>query len=177
MSSGYQDILISLRQADGELFPLFLHGDSDTCNLSLIPASEGQPEADIHFYHHSSPDAEPAKLGTLRFADLPADEGGKTELQLDAVLGPTGILTVTVRHPDSGRVERLEMELPDEEARGGSHPGRSDWRKGPTRWILGALFVLAALALIGFLTYRITGWGREAPMPAPVASVSERTGS
>ena len=174
MNSGYQDILISLRQADGELFPLFLHGDPDTCNLSLIPAREGQSEADIRFYHHSSPDSEPVELGTLRFPDLPADAGGETELQLDAVLGPTGLLTVTVRHPESGRVERLEMEIPEEESGPGSRGSRGDWRNGPGRWVLGALFVLAALALIGFLTYRITGWGREAPVPAPVASVSER---
>ena len=174
MKSGYQDILISLRQADGELFPLFLHGDPDTRNLSLIPASEDQPEADIHFFHHASADAEPVKLGTLRFPDLPANLEEKTELQLDAVLGPTGLLTVTVRHPESGRVERLEMELPDEKSIPGNREGRADWRRGPGRWIAGALFVLAALALIGYLTLRITGWGREALVPAPVSSASER---
>jgi hypothetical protein len=32
--------------------PIFRYGDPDTRNLSLVPATEGQEEADIQFYFH-----------------------------------------------------------------------------------------------------------------------------
>ncbi len=52
MNDGSGSTRISLRLADGEYFPLFSHGDPDTRNLSLVPASENQEEADIHFFYH-----------------------------------------------------------------------------------------------------------------------------
>ncbi len=177
MSSGYKEVLISLKQADGDYFPLFHRGDSDTCNLSLIPAREDQDDAEIHFFYHGASVSAPTHIGTLRFSNLPDAADGEIELRLDAVMGSTGLLTVTLRHAESGRVERLEMALPDESDRASNRSSRPrDWRRSPGRWILGAVFILAAMVLLGTLTWLITDWGREEPLPAPVsvAAVSER---
>ena len=102
MNDGSGSTRISLRLADGEYFPLFSHGDPDTRNLSLVPASENQEEADIHFFYHSEDGSSPVTIGVVRFPDLPS-ETGDTELHLDAVIESTGLLTVIIRHRESGR--------------------------------------------------------------------------
>lgn len=173
MTTGFETVRISLKQADGEHYPLFHRGDPDTRNLALVPATEGQAEADIQFFHHPTDGSRPEKLGTIRFPDLPG-ESTAAELQLDAVIGSTGLFSVTVRHPDSGRVERLEMELPDEQPESSElRVSSSGWRNRPERWVFGALFVIAALALILFLTFLVTDWGREEPVPAPLSLLVE----
>ena len=169
MNDGTGSTRISLRLADGEYFPIFRHGDPDTRNLSLVPASKEQDEADIQFLYHPPDDTTPVRIGVVRFPDLPAD-AGETELQLDAVIGPTGLLSVTVRHSESGRLERLEMTIPDEvEGTVRSSSGRSRLKVGGLRWVLGILFVVAGLALVFWLTMRVTDWGRQELQPPPVS--------
>ena len=170
MNDGDNPVLISLRQADGEHYTLFHRHDADTVNLSLVTASEGQAEADIQFFHHPSSGSGPRQLGVLRFPDLPL-ESSEAELHLDAVVGPTGLLTVTVRHRESGRVERLEMELPEEPASPAISAGRGRWRSPPARWILGIAFILLSLALVFGLTWLVTDWGREPVVEPPLSLV------
>ena len=126
------------------------------------------------FFHHPLDGSRPGKLGTIRFPDLPSDSG-ETELHLDAIIGPTGLLTITVRHRESGRVERLEMEIPDEVSVSAPAPrasGRTGLRSVRIRWVLGVLFVAAGLALVFWLTMQVTDWGREEVLEAPVSSLS-----
>lgn len=171
MNDGSGSIRISLRQADGEYFPIFRHGDPDTRNLSLIPASEEQDEADIQFFYHPSDGSSPVRIGMVRFPDLPAG-ADKNELHLDAVIGSTGLLSVTVRHSESGRLERLEMTLPDERERNvRSSSGRGRLKGSRLYWVLGALFVAVGLALVFWLTMRVTDWGRQEIKPPPVSQV------
>ena len=169
MNEGLGDTRISLRLADGEFFPVFRHGDPDTRNLSLVPASHGQDEADLHFYFHPSDGSRPIEIGTMKFRDLPAD-ADDLELRLDAVAGPTGLLSVAVSHVDSGRTERLEMDLPED----GSSPGPArkkagTWKNGPLKWVFGALFVLACLTALFFLTRAVADWGNQEPGEPPVS--------
>ncbi len=171
MNDGSGSTRISLRLADGEYFPLFSHGDPDTRNLSLVPASENQEEADIHFFYHFEDGSAPVNIGVVRFPDLPSGTGD-TELHLDAVIESTGLLTVIIRHRESGRLERLEMTLPDEDDT--IRPPRSSGgllKSRPGRIILGILFVAAGLALVFWLTMRVTNWGRQ-DIPAPPLSLA-----
>lgn len=169
MNDGTGSTRISLRLADGEYFPIFRHGDPDTRNLSLVPATEEQDEADIQFFYHPPDGITPVRIGVVRFPDLPVDSG-ETELHLDAVIGTTGLLSVTVRHSDSGRLERLEMTIPDEvEGTVRSSSGRGRLKDVRLRWVLGILFVVAGLALVFWLTLRVTDWGRQELQPPPVS--------
>ncbi len=169
MTDGNKSVRISLRQADGEHYPLFYRGDPDTRNLALVPATAGQAEADIHFFHHSVDGSPALELGTLRFSDLP-ENSGDTELQLDAAIGAAGIMTITVRHPESGRIERLEMELPDEPDGLKTILRRGPaWRNRPAARVLGVLFIAIALAGIFFLTSLVAEWGREEAVSAPLS--------
>ncbi len=162
MIDGSESTRISIRLADGEHFPIFRHGDPDTRNISLVPATEGQDEADIHFFYHASDGSSPVNIGVVRFPDLPA-ESGEIELQLDAVIGTAGLLSVSIRHRESGRIERLEMTLPETASGIGYKKARR------MCWIFGVLFVAAGLALVFWLTLRVTDWGRQDPLPAPVS--------
>ena len=166
MNDASGSVRVSLRLADGEHYPIFRYGDPDTRNLSLVPATEGQSEADIQFFHHPADGSSPRRLGIVRFPDLPA-ESQDVELHLDAAIGPTGLLTVTVRSRDTGRMERLEMELPADESPRAAKDESS--ARHPLRWIFGTLFVLACLVLIFMVTRAVTQWGREEPVEAPIS--------
>jgi len=155
---------ISIRLADGEHFPIFHHGDPDTRNVALVPASKGQAEADIQFFYHSSDGSPPESIGIVRFPDLPLDSG-EIELQLDAVIGVTGLLSVSIRHIESGRLERLEMVLPEQTD--SATPVVEPVRR--FRWIFGVLFVALGLALVFWFTMMVTDWGRQDPLPPPVS--------
>ncbi|MCK5736280.1 MAG: hypothetical protein KAH21_07355 [Spirochaetaceae bacterium] len=170
MNEGSGSTRISIRLADGTYFPIFLHGDPDTRNVSLVPATEGQDEADIHFYYHSSDGAAPESIGVVRFPDLPVDSG-EIELQLDAVIGLTGLLSVSIRHIDTGRVERLEMKLPEDGELISSSAVSSSGEQGSGRfrWLFAVLFVAAGLALVFWFTMMVTNWGRQDPLPPPVS--------
>ena len=177
MIDGSEPTRISIRLADGEHFPIFRHGDPDTRNISLVPATEGQDEADIHFFYHASDGSSPVNIGVVRFPDLPA-ESGEIELQLDAVIGASGLLSVSIRHRESGRIERLEMTLPETDSSTSTAPGvgskkarRIRW----IRWIFGVLFVAAGLALVFWLTLRVTDWGRQDPLPPPVSYFADES--
>jgi hypothetical protein len=170
MNDGSGSTRISLRLADGEFFPIFRYGDPDTRNLSLVPATQGQEEADIHFYYHPSDGGEPQKLGTVRFPDLPTDTASN-ELFLDAAIAPDHRLTVTVRHRESGRVERMDVGLP---ANGENVDGRREKVRSGNRglrWIFGIIFVLAGLVLAFWLTKIVTDWGKQDALPPPVSSL------
>jgi len=162
---------VSIRLADGEYFPIFRYGDPDTRNISLVPARKGQDEADIQFFYHSPDGSAPESIGIVRFPDLPA-ASGEIELQLDAVIGLTGLLSVSIRHSESGRVERLDIALPEETTSSASAPRSfpvSPGKNGRSRWIFGILFVAAGLALVFFLTLMVTDWGRQEALPPPVS--------
>jgi len=159
---------ISLRLANGEYFPIFRHGDPDTRKHSLIPAAEDQDEADLQFFYHPPDGSLPVRIGVVRFPDLPAG-AGETELQLDAVIGTTGLLSVTVRHSESGRLERLEMTIPitdSDVVKGSVRSSSGRWRR-----VLGVLFVAAGLALVFWLTMRVTNWGRQELQAPPVSHI------
>lgn len=176
---------ISIRLADGEYFPIFRYGDPDTRNISLVPAREGQAEVDVKFFYHPADGSSPKSLGVVKFPDLPSESSGTggTELQLDAFIGETGLFTVSIRHPESGRIERLEIVLPEQRESyvqenlsrdadlkgdgGGSAGLKSSRRK---QWLYGVLFVLAGLALVFWLTTMVTRWGIKDPLPPPVSS-------
>ena len=169
MDNRHNATWISLRLADGEYFPIFHRGDPDTGNLSLIPARVGQDEADLSFYFHPAGGLAPISLGELRFPNLPGDPA-EAELKLDAVLGPAGLLTLTVSHPASGRIERLELTLPEDSNRSDSASGEPRViRLRRTRWILGALFVAAGLALVFYITLLVARWGEQPAVPAPLS--------
>lgn len=175
MNDGSESTRISLRLADGELFPIFRYGDPDTRNLSLIPATEGQEEADIQFYFHPSNGGEPSKIGTVRFPDLPSDTA-TNELFLDAMIARDGMLTVTVRHRESGRVERMEVRLPEDD--GKPDEPREKVRSGNRglRWVFGIIFVLVGLVLAFWLTKIVTDWGKQDALPPPVSRVLDSSG-
>lgn len=169
MDDGSGPTRISIRLADGDYFPIFRHGDPDTRNLSLVPAREGQDEADIQFYYHNSAGSAPVRIGVVRFPDLPVG-AGETELHLDAVIGTTGLLSVTVRHRESGRLERLEVTLPDDDEGYSVPRGRgSRASAGRFRWIAGIFFVIAGLALVLWLTLKVSDWGGQEVPPPPVS--------
>ncbi|MDF1567121.1 MAG: hypothetical protein RQ801_07370 [Spirochaetaceae bacterium] len=175
MNDRSESTRISLRLADGEFFPIFRYGDPDTRNLSLVPATEGQEEADIQFYFHPSDGGEPSKLGTVRFPDLPV-EAASNELFLDAVIARDGMLTVTVRHRESGRVERMDVSLPEED---GKPDGRREKVRSGNRgfrWVFGIIFVLAGLTLAFWLIKIVTDWGKQDALPTPVSRVIDRSG-
>jgi len=162
MNEGSGSTRISIRLADGEHFPIFRYGDPDTRNISLVPASEGQTEADIQFFYHPSDGGIPQGIGLVKIPDLPLDSEN-VELQMDAVIGETGLLSISIRHIESGRVERLELTLPEE-------PGSfSPKKRGWLRWLMGLLFIAAGLALVFWLTLKVTHWGRQEPLAPPVS--------
>ncbi len=150
-------VRISLRQADGEYYPVFCYGDPDTRNLSLVPASENQDRAEISFYYHPQDGSDPVNLGLVKLTDLPAG----SELQLDAVIDQRGRLSLTVGHRESGRTERLEVNLPDRDS------GKSARRV--FKWIFGILFVAAGAALVAWLVMVVAGWGWQEPVEAPLS--------
>ena len=167
MNEGSDSVRISLRLADGDLFPVFRYGDPEKRRLSLVPARAGQDEADIHFFHHTGTGSEPSEVGTLHFPNLPPDEN--LELNLVARIGSPGLLSVTLTHADSGRFESADLSIPDETAfsTGGSS---APLRRGiPARWILGVLFFILSLGLIFLATYAFTEWGLRGPEPAPLS--------
>lgn len=169
MNDGSGSTRISLRLADGDYFPIFRHGDPDTRNLSLVPASQNQDEADIQFFYHSSDGNPPVPIGTVRFPDLPSGTG-EIELHLDAVIGSAGVLSVTVRHRDTGRMERLEMDIPDESDAPRSRTARR-LNSRRSRGLLGFLFVAIGLALILWLTLFVTDWGKHDVPEAPLSTL------
>ncbi len=172
MNDGSDATRISLRLADGDYFPVFKHGDPDTRNLSVVPAVPGQEEVDLHFFHHPSDGSVPVEIGTIRFRDLPTDEGN-IELRLDAVCGPTGLFSVAVSHVDTGITERLEMILPEEHSHRIGAPKKSgSWKKGPLKWVYGTLFVAVCLTIIFFLTLAVTNLGKREPADSPVSVIS-----
>ena len=176
MNDGSGSTRISLRLADGEYFPIFSHGDPDTRNLSLVPATRNQDEADIQFYYHPGDGTTPVPIGMVKFPNLPSGTEGSedTELHLDAVIGGDGVLAVAVRHRDSGRLERLEMELPDNTgaSRSGSAGRSGSWR----RKVVGLLFVALSLAVILWLTLLVTNWGKQDVPEAPLSTLILDTG-
>ena len=177
MNDGSGDTRISLRLADGDFFPVFRRGDPDTRNLSVVPASQGQDEADLHFFFHPSDGSRPVEIGEIRFPDLPADEDG-LELKIDAVSGPTGLLTVAVSHGGSGRTERLEMELPEDGVPSSYAPKASGkWRSGPLKWVFGALFVVLCLTAVYFLTTAVADWGMQEPRDLPLSALAAPFGA
>lgn len=171
MNDGSDAIRISLRLADGGYFPVFRHGDPDTRNLSVVPASPGQDEADLHFFYHPLDGSRPMEIGTIQFRDLPTDEGD-IELRLDAVSGPTGLFSVAVSHVETGKTERLEMELPEDYSPH-SHTvvNAGAWKEGPLKWVFGALFVVGCLTIVFFLTRAVTDWGKQEPADLPMSVV------
>ena len=178
MNEGSGSTRISIRLADGAYFPIFRYGDPDTRNVSLIPASQGQSEADIQFFYHPSDGGVPQSIGVVKIPDLPLDSG-EVELQLDAVIGETGLLSVSIRHIESGRVERLELTLPEE--RGSfsqasqTVPAVPPKKGGWLRWLVGVLFVAAGLVLVFWITMKVTHWGRQEPLPPPVSLSAPQT--
>lgn len=160
-------IKISLRLADGEFYPLFRQGDSDTRLMTLSPASPDQDEAYIQFFYHPRDGGGPVRIGVIRFPNLPVEDE-VVELQLKVVLGTAGLLSADVFHKGSGRSEGLEMPLPEEtsSARG---EGLFEWRRGPMARILGVIFVAASLALLLLLARNVSGWGSRAVQPAPMS--------
>jgi hypothetical protein len=178
MNEGSGSTRISIRLADGEYFPVFRHGDQDFRSISLVPARQGQAEADIQFYHHSSDGSEPESIGVVRFPDLPEDSAG-AELQLEAEIDSSGRFSATVSHQESGRSEHFETALP--EAAVSSEPpvstGYSEEpetafpteESGRFRWFFGVVFVALGLALVFWLTLMVTDWGRQDPLPPPVS--------
>jgi hypothetical protein len=173
MNDGPESTRISLRLADGRYFPIFRHGDPDTRNLSLVPASENQNEADIQFYYHSKDGSEPVSLGTVKFPDLPSGTE-ETELHLDAVIGPAGLLSVAVRHRESGRLERLEMDIPNETGNGTPLRRRGEASRR-SRVLLGLLFVVAGAAAIIALALAVTDWGKQDVPPPPLSALTTET--
>ncbi len=169
MQNGHKATWISLRLADGEYFPIFHRGHPDTRNLSLIPARVGQYQADLNFYFHPADGSAPVSLGKLRFPDLPGDPS-EAELKLDAAVGNAGLLTLAVTHRESGRTERLELSLPEDSRVSDSSAGEPRViRRRRTRWILGALFVAAGLALVFYITFLVARWGEQPAVPEPVS--------
>lgn len=178
MNEGSGTTRISIRLADGEHFPIFRYGDPDTRNVSLVPASKGQSEADIQFFYHPSDSDVPERIGVVKIPDLPLDSG-EVELQLDAVIGETGLLSVSIRHIESGRVERLELTLPEEPGSfspaASNDPSVSPDKNGRFRWLIGVLFVAAGLILVFWITMMVTRWGRQEPLPPPVSQSAPQT--
>jgi|GEM_PF-649165 len=172
MNEGSGSTRISIRLADGEYFPIFRYGDPDTRNISLVPASQGQSEADIHFFYHPADRGIPESIGVVKIPDLPLGSG-EVELQLDAVIGETGLLSVSIRHIESGRVERLDLTLPEEPESflpaSSKVPSVPQEKSGMFRWLIGVLFVAAGLAFVFWITMLVTHWGRQELPPPPVS--------
>ncbi len=162
MNEGPGSTRISIRLADGEHFPIFRYGDPDTRNISLVPASKGQSEANIQFFYHPSDGGVPQDIGVVKIPGLPPDSE-ETELQMDAVIAETGLLSVSIRHIETGRSEHLEITLPEEQ---GSFTRE---KSGRFRWLAGVLFVAAGLALVFWITMMVTRWGRQELLPPPVS--------
>jgi len=158
--------------------PIFRHGDQDSRNISLVPARQGQVEADIQFFYHSPEGSDPEGIGVVRFPDLPEDSG-EIELKMEAEIDATGMFSVTVHHLESGRSEHLETNLPD--VAGSSKPPiSSEYSEGREvvppvkesvrfRWFFGVIFVALGLALVFWLTMMVTDWGRQDPLPPPIS--------
>lgn len=155
-------VRVSLRQADGQYYPVFRYGGSETRNLSLLPVLENQDEARIPFYYHPKDGSGPVSLGLVQLTGLPVD-GESIELRLEAVINSEGQLSLMVSHQESGRTERLEVSLPREK-----RPARSV-RRQVLKWIFGVLFVAAGAALIVWLITLVAGWGWQEPVEAPLS--------
>jgi len=162
-------VRISLQLANGEHFPLFLYGDPRARSLSLVPAARDQDEVDVQFFSHPLDGSPPSPLGGLRFPDLPSPD---VELQLDAAIDESEVLSVVLRHRESDRVETFDVPIPDEATLPVDHRGLLlswVWR------VLGVIFVLAGLALIFWLTLVVTRWGQQASPRSPISSLYTET--
>lgn len=182
MNDGSRDPQVSLKLADGAFFPLYRRGDAVQKKLRVVPAREGQGEAELSFYGHPPDEDEPVYLGSVRFTGLP-DTPNEAEIELEADFTGWERLRVSLKHIASGRIEKFEAVVPNDIAEDGvlpdaepSEAGKAPKRKGlpvPARIILGILFTAIILAGILYLVRTVAEWGRIETPPAPVSFVTD----
>lgn len=159
---------ISIKLADGQLFPLFRCNGPQNCQLDLIPAQQEQEQIDLHVFSRrlDTVNSEPVSIGSLKLKGLPKSDD--MEIQLQAKLDINGMLTLTVLNKISGSKDLLVVNLVSPKGKKGAK------KSGKIRKILsiaiGAIIIVTVLALLIWLAFMIANWGQQKPDVLPVSS-------
>lgn len=156
---------ISLRLADGQFFPVLLHGNSNNRCLKLVPAHNKQKKIQVHFFYYKINNSNPIPIGILKLSGLPAS--GEIELELNAKINSSGLFSACVTHGDSGYTAIMEADIPLPDYTSADSPRKPRRR---SRWFTGLLFVIISLLVILGVAFLVANWGNPQPYAEPVSA-------